>query len=1518
MLGLLIVAISAAAHPAPLDLERRVAAHRAVERVLFEHRIWPESNPGPKPAFEDVLPEYALRSRVEDVLRKSNALAAIWKRPIGNVELQAEIDRMVRDSHDPAMLQEMFNAVGRDPVLVAEAIARPALVDRLIRGWYKNDSRFHDAGPESGTFESWWSAESARQPKALVESGAADKIALVLPESARSPNTALCTDDTWTKLGTGAPTARRFHSAVWTGTEMIVWGGTDDYISAMDTGERYNPATDSWSAMSGERAPSARLLHAAVWTGSRMIIWGGSDGNHDLYDGYLYDPATDTWSPMVSGQAPTIHPHGQAVWTGSVMIVWQWTTAYGQPIVGSRYDPSTDTWHPWTLTDAPLGTTIPKAVWAGSSLVMWPGKRYNPVADTWTSIANVGEPSQRTDFTMVWTGSKVVVWGGLANGDWLNDGALYDLATNTWSPMTTTGAPLARDRTAAVWLQNRFVVWGGWNGNLGVYVTTGGRYDPATNSWSPTSMTNVPAGRFFHSTVATSTEMIVWGGGQFDAFNSGGRYNPVTDTWVPTREGAPSVGRWQHSSIWTGAEMIVWGGYSSNTLAKDNEAYSPATDSWRLLSDPSHAAPSTRYRNSAVWTGTEMVIWGGADGNYLGDGSRYNPAIDSWRTVGTAGAPVRRQYHSAVWTGTRMIVWGGESDLGGTLNSGGQYDPVADSWLPMSSSGAPAARIFHGAVWSGSEMIIWGGQIPGGYVNTGGRYNPGTDSWTAMSQSGAPSARQSPGVAWTGARLLVWGGWTGQQPASGGASYDPAANAWSPVSTTGAPSARNAMSTTWTGSELIVWGGFDGNGSTGMLGDGARYLPESDAWKAMSMVDAPRARDGHTGTWTGAKTIVFGGYAGQGVYADGASYCSCLTWYPDADGDGYGANGSAVSVCDGSHPAGTVYRSGDCDDTNPIVHPGAPDASCNGVDNDCDGQIDEDYLAQPSLCGQGPCRAFGSLACVNGQIVNSCVPGTPNSPIDDTCNGIDDDCDGAVDDDFPQREDYWTSIANAPAARTNHTTVWSGSELLVFGGDNGSGTVQTGGIAYVWATNSWRTLAAGPAKRWRHTAVWTGTKMVVWGGDDNVATLYNSGGRYDPSSDSWATTTTTSAPTARFSHTAVWTGSRMIVFGGHDPTAYLNTGAQYDPAGNSWSAITTSGAPAVRAAHTAVWTGSEMIVWGGLTTGQVAVNTGGRYNPSSNTWSPVATAGAPSARYGHAAVWTGSEMLIWGGTTNGTTFLANGARYNPSTDSWTPIANFGAPSLRAFTSFAWTGTELIVWGGAFKTNETPLTALGDGARYNPTTNAWTTMNTDITPPSARARAVGVWIGNQFIVWGGDPNSAALATGGRYFVRIDCGIGACQRAGLTYCSNATIAWECTQGLPSSEICDSIDNDCNGSIDDAIPVPSTRAAVVAGKSGGNVFYSWTPTPNTTGYDIVRGNLGLLRGNGGNFTTAIDACLSNDLRGQTIQDNTSPPIGNGLWYLVRPMNACSGNGTYDDPPPGQIGLRDGEIAASGIACP
>ena len=128
-----------------------------------------------------------------------------------------------------------------------------------------------------------------------------------------------------------SPNAR----AIWTGSLLLAWGG------GTNSGGRYSPSANTWTAMSTTGAPAARSGHCAVWTGTEMIIWGGTDGTNNLNTGGRYNPATNSWSTMTIVNAPTARLDAPAVWTGTEMIVWGGGDE-SRMNTGARYIPSTN------------------------------------------------------------------------------------------------------------------------------------------------------------------------------------------------------------------------------------------------------------------------------------------------------------------------------------------------------------------------------------------------------------------------------------------------------------------------------------------------------------------------------------------------------------------------------------------------------------------------------------------------------------------------------------------------------------------------------------------------------------------------------------------------------------------------------------------------------------------------------------------------------------------------------------------------------------------------------------------------------------------------------------------------------------------------------------------------------------------------------------------------------------------------------------------------------------------------
>ncbi len=383
-----------------------------------------------------------------------------------------------------------------------------------------------------------------------------------------------------------------------------------------------------------------------------------------------------------------------------------------------------------TITVA--AATLPTDCTAPGTVVMGPagdttliGAGYTQAGGTlsqvWTGTTTAGAPTPRTDHTAIWTGSKMIVWGGYNGSIYLNDGGQYDPVTNSWTPVPNTlGTPPPRSLHTAIWTGSRMIIWGG--NNATTYHNTGAQYDPVANSWTATATSaGVPSGRSWHTAVWTGSKMIVWGG--FGPLNSGGVYDPASNTWIATATtvGVPNP-RYGHTAVWTGSRMIVWGGFNGGSYPADAAAFDPSANSWTVIS--AVGAPIPRSFHSAVWTGSQVIVWGGytfSGGGYLDTGGRYDAVGNSWlATAVTAGTPPGRSNHTAVWTGSEMLIWGGRAAT--PFNTGSRYDPTVDSWLPTPTAGAPGSRYSHAAVWTGSRMIVWGGFSSGQSLNTGGQW----------------------------------------------------------------------------------------------------------------------------------------------------------------------------------------------------------------------------------------------------------------------------------------------------------------------------------------------------------------------------------------------------------------------------------------------------------------------------------------------------------------------------------------------------------------------------------------------------------------------------------------------------------------------------------------------------------------------------------------------------------------------------------------------------------------------------
>ncbi|MEJ5167216.1 MAG: kelch repeat-containing protein, partial [Thermoanaerobaculia bacterium] len=538
-----ILLISLNSKAQTLSFEERLDCKRTVEKIYWEHRIWPSENKTPKPPFEKIVPDSILSQKVEDEIRKENALEILWQKPITGKQIQAEIERIIKNTKEPEKLREIFEALGNDPYKIAQGFALPILADRLIRNYYSKDERFHISLKEKALseikaissveqmkntsgiysevifvkdenlidkkgkakneveeilcdeaewerlqnlpagkvsflmedefqfyseavlekvkdkikvgyiifkkkpFEEWWEENKQSFPLKIKE------IAFQYNIANLNLNNSGCTnDDMWIPFFP-APERRAFHTAVWTGTEMIVWGGAVSTLNNpayfVSTGGKYNPLTDTWTPVSKINAPSPRRYHTAVWTGNEMIVWGGDvGGGNKTNTGGRYNPFTDTWAPTSTIGAPSPRKNHNAVWTGDRMIVWG-----GMDSTGEKYDPTTDTWEPISTINAPSPREGNIAVWNETELVIWGGYNgsnylndgymYHPQNDTWSPLSSYFAATPRAYHTAVFSRDKdqMIIWGGYDGSKYLRDGYIYDFDTNTWAGISNFNSP---------------------------------------------------------------------------------------------------------------------------------------------------------------------------------------------------------------------------------------------------------------------------------------------------------------------------------------------------------------------------------------------------------------------------------------------------------------------------------------------------------------------------------------------------------------------------------------------------------------------------------------------------------------------------------------------------------------------------------------------------------------------------------------------------------------------------------------------------------------------------------------------------------------------------------------------------------------------------------------------------------------------------------------------------------------------------------------------------------------------
>jgi hypothetical protein len=324
--------------------------------------------------------------------------------------------------------------------------------------------------------------------------------------------------------------------------------------------------------------------------------------------------AAGHWRAIADAPEP-IAAGRTTVWTGDEMIVTGVNPGSDGTFIDSTelaeaYNPRTDSWRRLPAPPRTENYCKRDAAWTGKEMLVWGCRAtaYNPTTNQWRRL-----PDAPTRHGIVaWTGRELIGWGGGCCGDVSDDGSAYNPATNTWRKLAA--APVSGQQSpVGAWTGRELVIF---NGRSPEGTRVGGAaYNPRTDTWR--RIPSQPSVRSGSIAVYDGNEIHVLGARRNAVFS----FNPSNDHWrqLPRTELATDG----LVAAWTGNRLIASG--------VTTRAYDPPRDLWTTFSS-SPLGP--REEAQGVWTGHELIVWGGlvpppanasTGPKYLTDGAAFRP-----------------------------------------------------------------------------------------------------------------------------------------------------------------------------------------------------------------------------------------------------------------------------------------------------------------------------------------------------------------------------------------------------------------------------------------------------------------------------------------------------------------------------------------------------------------------------------------------------------------------------------------------------------------------------------------------------------------------------------------------------------------------------------------------------------------------------------------------------------------------------------------------------------------------------
>ncbi len=353
--------------------------------------------------------------------------------------------------------------------------------------------------------------------------------------------------------------------------------------------------------------------------------------------------------------------------------------------------------------------------------------------------------------------------------------------------------------------------------------------------------------------------VLVW-----RAFGPGDHHRAIPspgseDPWAGAPDGwtelpSPPEAMQGATLAWAGGDLLYWGGLNSgddsHLPTTDGLAFDPTAGTWRPIPD----SPLPGKYTKAVWTGTAVIFWGVEVGGREG-GLAFDPVAESWRVI----PPPPRQTASGgvlVWTGTELIEWGGGRPGDPQNTHGAAYDPRSNTWRPIAE--APVGLNLASGVWTGHEMIVFGSLLNDRNIAdtdhaVGAAYDPADDTWRTIAASDL--SPQASAAVWIGDRLIAY------DYALRTEEYLPGSDAWRDLHDLPLEAGECYPDAIATGGRVFAW----------YCGQAALFDPVSDMWHEVrgGMTDATMEANGATyKLWRFAQVVPAGeviAFAAEGI-----------------------------------------------------------------------------------------------------------------------------------------------------------------------------------------------------------------------------------------------------------------------------------------------------------------------------------------------------------------------------------------------------------------------------------------------------------------------------------------------------------------------------------------------------------------------------------------------------------------------------------------------------------------------------